>query len=413
MVLVQAADVFREKAARPTEWKVEAVSRYDEFAALESPWNALVDRAGIDYPFLRHEWLRTWWDCFGAGKKLHVLLVRSRDELVAAAPFMLTQGRMYGVPVRRLEFIFNVHTPRMDVIISRAHREVYRVLWKYLHENQHLWDVVALYQLPEGSPTLVELTRAAERDGCPTGQWTSDASPYLTLEGQTAESYRAGLATKHKSNMRNRTKRLAKLGTVALETIEGRSGLPEALDDGFAIEAAAWKGEARTAIRCDEALNRFYTRMAHVSAARGWLRLDFLTVNGRRIAFGYSLVYRDKLYLLKAGYDPEFFPYSPFNLLCERTIQTAFDQGLQEFDFLGADAEWKMKWTNATRRHYWLFLFSPRARTRFVHWAKFRLATALREQPLMRPLVEWIQARRAGPADGVNTTTRSPDMEPE
>jgi CelD/BcsL family acetyltransferase involved in cellulose biosynthesis len=399
MVLVQAADVFREKAARPTEWRVESVSRYDELLALEGPWNALVDRARIDYPFLRHEWIRTWWDCFGAGKKLHVLLIRSRDELVGIAPFMLTQGRMYGVPVRRLEFIFNVHTPRMDVIIGRAPREVYRTLWKYLNENQHLWDVVALYQVPEGSPTLDELARAAERDGCPTGRWRSDDSPYLTLEGRTMESYLAELATKHKSNMRNRTKRLAKLGTVEVETIEGLRDLPEALETGFQIEAAAWKGATRTAIRCDDSLERFYTRVARVAAMKGWLRLDFLTVKGRRIAFGYSLVYGRKLYLLKAGYDPEFSPYSPFNLLCERTIASCFEEGLTEFDFLGAEADWKMKWTTTKRAHNWLFLFSPRARTRLVHWAKFRLATAVREQPLMRPIVNWIQARRGGAAE--------------
>jgi CelD/BcsL family acetyltransferase involved in cellulose biosynthesis len=394
MVLLQAADAFREKAARPTEWRVDAVSDYADFVGLESPWNALVERAGLDYPFLRHEWLRTWWDCFGQGKRLHVLLVWSREELVGAAPFMLTHGRMYGVPVRRLEFMFNVHTPRMDVIVGRSPRDVYRMIWKYLHGHQHLWDVVALYQLPEGSPTRTELAHAAERDGYLTGQWRSDDSPYLDLQGLNAESYQARLGSKHKSNMRNRTKRLGRIGTVGIETVQGRHGLPEALDDGFRIEAAAWKGEARTAIQSDEALQRFYSGMARIAANRGWLRLDFLTVNGRRIAFGYSLVYGHRLYLLKAGYDPEFCPYSPFNLLCERTIEACFEAGLREFDFLGAAADWKMKWTSTARPHYWLFLFSPRARTRLVHWAKFRLAASLRGRPLMRPLVSWIQARR-------------------
>ena len=45
---------------------------------------------------------------------------------------------MYGVPVTRLELIYNEHTPRMDFIISRSHREVYRVLWKYF-EPDHPW----------------------------------------------------------------------------------------------------------------------------------------------------------------------------------------------------------------------------------------------------------------------------------
>jgi CelD/BcsL family acetyltransferase involved in cellulose biosynthesis len=397
MVLVQAAQIFRDKALRPGEWTLDTVGDAAGFAALEGPWNALVERAGIDHPFVRHEWMRAWWDAFGAGRELHIVTIRSRDELIAIAPFMITRGRMYGVPVRRLELIFNVHTPRLEIITGRAHREVYRALWKYLREHGGRWDVAQLHQLPEGSRTLEELRRVADEDGFPSGVWRSDDSPYLSLEGISPDVYFASLGSKHRSNMRNRTKRLAKLGTIAVETVSGGPALDRALDEGFAIEAAAWKGTEQTAIASDDALRRFYTRLAHVAAKTGWLRLSFLTLDGRRIAFGYSLVYGRKLYLLKAGYDPEFAPYSPFNLLCERVIREAFEQGLTEFDFLGKDAEWKLKWTRTTRPHYWLFIFSRDLRARFIHWAKFRLAASLREKSVMRPLVRWARGETAIP----------------
>jgi CelD/BcsL family acetyltransferase involved in cellulose biosynthesis len=389
MVLVHAAQIFREKASRPSEWTVEVVTEYADFIALEGPWNTLVERAGIDHPFLRHEWVRVWWDCFGAGHRLHIVLVRHRDELVAIVPLMLSDARMYGLTVRRLEFIFNVHTPRLDVIVVRAHREVYQALWQYLGDRGGLWDVVEMHQLAEESRTLQEVRAAAEKAGFPAGVWRSDRSPYIGLDGTTADEYFTSLGAKHRSNMRNRIKRLSKLGKVDVEILHGDHGLTTALEDGFAIEAAAWKGEASTAIRSDEAVRRFYTRMGQVAARLGWLRLQFLTLGGRRIAFGYSLVYARKLYLLKAGYDPAFSPYSPFNLLCERLIRGAFDEGLLEFDFLGSDAEWKMRWTRTTRPHHWLFLFSRGARSRFLHWTKFRLASLLRETRLTRRLVEW------------------------
>jgi CelD/BcsL family acetyltransferase involved in cellulose biosynthesis len=393
MVLVHAAQIFREKAQRPSEWTVEVVTEHADFLALEGAWNTLVERAGIDHPFLRHEWIRIWWDCFGQGHRLHILLVRQRDDLVAIAPFMLTSTRMYGVPVRTLAFIFNVHTPRQDLIVARAHRDVYQAVWKYLDSRQGLWDVIEMYQLPETSRTREYMRQAAENAACPAGIWHGDASPYLSLEGRTADEYFASLGTKHRSNMRNRTKRMSRLGKLELEIVSDR-GLTTALEDGFAIEAAAWKGDARTAIRSDDALRRFYTRIGEASAKAGWLRLQFLTLDGRRIAFGYSLVYGRKLYLLKAGYDPEFARYSPFNLLCERLIRAAFDEGLLEFDFLGADAEWKMRWTQTTRAHEWLYLFSRDPRARFLHWAKFRLACVLRETALTRRLVQWA---RGGP----------------
>jgi CelD/BcsL family acetyltransferase involved in cellulose biosynthesis len=402
MVLVHAANVFREKAAaRPGEWTVEVVQSQDDFLALEPAWNTLVQRAGIDHPFLTHEWIRTWWDAFGAGKRLHIVLVKARDELVAIAPLMLTEARMYGMRVRQLEFIFNVHTPRIDLIVTRARSDVYRALWRYLAERRGLWDVLILPQLPKGSRTLEELPQAAEAEGFPTGVWASDSSPYLALEGITADEYMKSLGTKHKSNMRNRKKRLGQLGDVRLETIDTTHGLPEALEDGYRIEAAAWKAEAQTAIQCDPTLVRFYSKMADVAAQKGWLRLHFLSVNGRRVAFDYSVVYGRKFYLLKAGYDPEFSPYSPFNLLCERTVEASFDEGLREFDFLGTDADWKLKWTTTTRRHDWLFVFGKSAKMRLLHWLKFRVIPALRERPMLRAAATWVRARGQGALAGV------------
>ena len=31
---------------------------------LASVWNKLLERSGIDHPFLTHEWISIWWDCF-------------------------------------------------------------------------------------------------------------------------------------------------------------------------------------------------------------------------------------------------------------------------------------------------------------------------------------------------------------
>jgi len=287
--------------------------------------------------------------------------------------------------------------------VARAHREVFQLLGKYLSDRGGLWDVMEMHQLAEGSRTLDELRATAENAGFPTGIWRSDASPYLPLEGSTADEYFASLGSKHRSNMRNRAKRLGKLGRVDMEVVTGERGLATALEDGFAIEAAAWKGQAHTAMRSDEAVRRFYTRLGHTAAQAGWLRLQFLTLDGRRIAFGYSLVYARKHYLLKAGYDPAFAPYSPFNLLCERLLRAAFEENLTEFDFLGADAEWKMRWTRSVRPHYWLFVFGRDARARFLHWTKFRLACVLREGALTRRLVQWARggSRRSSPPLGL------------
>ena len=46
---------------------VETITSYQRFLEIEPLWNALVDEANADNPFVRHEWVRSWWECFGEG----------------------------------------------------------------------------------------------------------------------------------------------------------------------------------------------------------------------------------------------------------------------------------------------------------------------------------------------------------
>jgi CelD/BcsL family acetyltransferase involved in cellulose biosynthesis len=225
----------------------------------------------------------------------------------------------------------------------------------------------------------------AREDGLLTGCWPSTDSPYLTLAG-TWDEYLAELDRKHRSNVRNRLNRLRKKGRVEMEVISRGADLGRSLQVGLDIEAKAWKGVAGTAIVRHPALLDFYRVLAKRTADRGWLRLSFLNVDGRPVAFDYSLEYANRLYVLKPGYDPEFAPYSPYNLLTCLKLQDAFQSGLIEYDFLGMKDDWKLSWTRATRPHCWLFIFSDELRGKLLHYAKFRLTPELRRHRLFRML---------------------------
>lgn len=351
---------------------VETVSDYEALLALGPAWNRLVDEAEIDHPFLRHEWIVTWWESFGTGKQLHVLVVKANGEPVAIAPLMLWRGPLYGLMVRRLELIANVHSQRADFIVGRWADEVYRALWDCLARQRGMWDVLVLPQLPAGSPTLTSLPRLAAVDGCRSGIWPSTDSPCLSLRG-TFEAYLGGLARKHRSNLRNRLKRLGQVGEVALEVVSHGPQLGEAFEEGLRLEALAWKGRAGTAIRCHSELHLFYGRLAARAARRDWLRLHFLTVGARRIAFAYMLCFKKRLFLLKPGYDPAYAAYSPSSLLLYMVLCGAFAAGIDAFEFLGEKDAWKLDWTSAVRPHSWLFVFTDTPRSRLLHFAKFRL----------------------------------------
>lgn len=356
----------------PGVLSVEAVWDFRSFLDLEPVWNRLSEEAGLGHPFLSHEWVRTWWECFGRGKELHILVVKEGNKALAIAPLMVSQKRLYGFQVRCLEFIYNSHVPRFDFIVARRPEEAYRAVWDYLRQRERLWDVLELCQLPAGSRTLEEVPRLAAADGLLVGLWRSDDSPYLPLGGSW-DAYLKSIPRKHRQNLRRRLKRLQELGRVEVEVICSNEELEGVLEEGFRIEGAAWKAEAGTAISSDTATRRFYTQLALKVSRRGWLRLVFLTVQGQRIAFFYGLACHNKYFVLKPGYDPRFSSYSPSNLLYYLLLPKLFAQGLAELDFLGKAEESKLDWTRQVRSHYWLYVLRNKPGLRFLHQMKFGL----------------------------------------
>ncbi len=165
---------------------------------------------------------------------------------------------------------------------------------------------------------------------------------------------------------------------MTFEVVEDGTGIDAALEQGLRIEAAGWKAREGTAMASRPDTLRFYSTFAHRAASRGWLRLHFLAVGGRPIAFSYCLCFGKTVYLVKQGYDQAFGPYSPGTLHAAVVLKDAFDRGMGEFDFLGDDDPWKLEWTATTRAHRWLFIFADRLKPRIAHTAKFRISPRLR-----------------------------------
>lgn len=395
-----------------TTHRVEVVSDLDALRAMRRSWDRLVTETGIDHPFLGHEWICSWWECFGAGKELHIVLVKVGDRLEAIAPLMLSRERMLGVPVRRLGALYNPHTPRLDFIVaSGIADEVSRSVWRHALDISDQWDVLEIPQMLAGSPTLASLPEIAAGDGFRFGIWHGENSPYVPFRG-TWENYVKQLSHNHRTKIRKGMNRLLRVGDVRLEVVSKGAKLAAALDDGLRIEAAAWKAKTGTAINSQAEVENFYRVFAEQATATGTLRLLFLTVAGTRVAFAYALEHREKLYVLKAGYDPAYGHYSPYNLLCYLVFKDGFERGLHEYEFLGSNEPWKLDWTQEIKPHYWLQVFGPGLRARLLYHAKFHWIPLLRRQrfyPWLRDVL-FMPRRRSQPASsGAETSKEASD----
>ena len=370
--------------------QVEVVRSLERFNSLGAEWDRLVDRWGVDRVFLSHAWFRSWWEAFGGGRELHVVTVRSRGELVAAAPMMRTRSGRFGLNVDSIEAIYNHHTPRYDFIVgNNQDPRFYKAIWDKLIKDRGS-EMIVLAQVPDASQTIPILEKFAKHNGWLRGQWMAPSSPFVPLGCDYATFFNS-LKGGSRYNLRKRYDKLRKAGPVDIEVVSSIGAVREAMEDGLRIEAAAWKGDEGTAILCDPAVAEFYTRLAEREAELGQLRLSFLRVAGKRIAFSYLLRSRKRLYAVKIGYDPKYHAYSPGNMLLNLVLQDACAEGIEEYDFLGCDDEWKFEWTKEKRDHRWLFLFRNQVRPRLLHYLKFSVIPAVK--PGLKALCTYLPGR--------------------
>ena len=130
---------------------------------------------------------------------------------------------------------------------------------------------------------------------------------------------------------------------------DGGRDLDALLAEGFSIEGSGWKERRGTAIASQERTRRHYTEIARWAARRGSLRLAFLRLDGRPVAFQFALEENRRYYFVKGGYATEYARFAVGKLLVRFTLEYAFSRHLDSYEFLGAADLWKLEWTDTVR----------------------------------------------------------------
>ena len=318
----------------------EEVHAYPGIDPVAADWDELARATGAA-PFMRPGWVRAWWNSFGTGS-LEVLAARRGHSLVGVLP-VVRRGNVISSPT-------NWHTPLFGPVAADAEAEC-ALARAVLATRARRVTIEFLPSRPGCSvPGLNGEYRRTER--------VVLRSPYVPIRGDW-ESFRAGLSKNLRSGLRRTRKRLEELGAVSLDLWEGGDDLELRLAEGFRLEGSGWKDRHGTAIRSSEATWRFYCDVARWASASGLLRLAFLRLDDRPIAFDMGLEQNGVHFALKGGYDPDFRQLGPGRLLMESVLRTCFERGLRSYEFLGGEDPYKLRWTEHRRELVTAQLFAP------------------------------------------------------
>jgi CelD/BcsL family acetyltransferase involved in cellulose biosynthesis len=316
---------------------------YDAIAPLVAEWEALAKWAGAP-PFLRPGWFSAWWHAFASGELVVVTLTRA-DRLVGVLPLRRRAG-VLASPT-------NAHTPAFGPLVADASAAAELFSWAYAQRPRR----VQLDYVDAADPAVAELQRISERSGHRVVRSLVQRSPYAVLD--PGEDVDRRLGSKSARNLRRNRRRLEDVGHVEIQLESAPRRLDRLLEEGFRVEASGWKAERGTAIASSPATLRFYTDVAGWARSAGLLRLAFLRLDGRAIAFALSLQDGTAFYLLKGGYDPEYRRFAPGKQLFRSLMEQAVASGAQRFEFLGAAEPWKLEWTEECHERFLVRSYAP------------------------------------------------------
>jgi len=310
-------------------------------ARMAAEWNDLLAGAVSDVPFLRHEYVSTWWSSLGGGEwpegELCLVVDRGSDgRLLGIAPLFRT-GASAGESTLRLIGSREI-SDYLDVIVDRERHASFVEACLARLETE-AWDILELDNVLEDSPTLPAMEAAAQQRGWATSRARGKPCPLVHLEAGW-EGYLARLDKKQRHELRRKMRRAeAHPSEIDVRHIRATDH-PEAEVDRFLELMATDPGKADF---LTGPMRQHFHRLAKVGFERGWLELSLLIVGGRPAAGYLDFVYRNRLWIYNSGLDPSFLALSPGWVLLGYVIQAAAEAGMEAVDFLRGEEDYKTR----------------------------------------------------------------------
>ena len=310
-----------------------------DFLSLKGDWNNLLSHSASHVPFLRHEYLTSWWSTLGGGEwdqgDLAVLTDRDRDgSLAAIAPFFISKKKLMFLGSFEISDYLDFIAPS-----ERLSSFIPTVLSTIQTDDFPAWDARVLYNFQEDSPSLPILQDAAREAGLSFNQEVIQPAPYLSLP----ESWQGYLDTLKDRYRREIEKKIISADQYFLPVswyiVTEESDLNPALDDFLELMANHPQKKAFLTERMIE----HFKRVVREGFLAGWVQLAFLQVGDIKAAGYLNFDFNRQIWVYNSGINPLFENLSPGWVLLGKIIQWAIDNRRTALDFMRGDEPYKFQ----------------------------------------------------------------------
>jgi CelD/BcsL family acetyltransferase involved in cellulose biosynthesis len=341
-----------------------------DWNTLEQSWRGLWRESPNATVFQSWDWIYSFWkNGLAAGEPL-LLSFHDGDRCVAIAP--LTRLGT-GTQLRRLTLMGGDYC---DILAtSDASVAAANALFEWLSSQKGKWDMADF----KGLPANAVLLRATEFSGLLQQRLAHQVYPAIDLPTTWSE-YMELVGKKLRNQIgRYYVRRLEREhGVVCFRAATGETVLDD-METLFRLHQERWEGKGLPGIFSTEPVRLFHRELATGLSRSGNLRLYVLEVAGEPVGAFYGFAHGSEMIYYLGGFSERYSKHGPLKLLIAHAIRAAIEEGLQVFDFIKGEEDYKNDWRAVSRPTYRLLISRRSLRPQLV-------ITALRMQPTVKQL---------------------------
>lgn len=320
--------------------------------SLMREWQSLFDTGLTKVPFLRPDYLQTWWRTRGGGEwpeSAQLVLISAREDgkLVGLAPCFVSErdGKHSLLLLGAIEI-----SDYLDLVVSASHvQEFARGLLMYVRDHlvgEYGIQQIELDNILELSPSIQAFQQASLELGLKIEVSPLERAPYIPLNGDY-EEYLSRLDKKQRHEIRRKMRRMMELPTPTHWYIVSDATMLDAEIEEF-LKLMAFDPEKK-AFLSEKMKEQMRISMREAFNA-GYLQLAFMCIGDDRAAAYLNFDFGNRIYVYNSGMNPEYFEHSPGWVLLGHLLKWANENSRFEFDFMRGTEDYKYKFGGVDRQ---------------------------------------------------------------
>lgn len=285
------------------------VAIYDEFevlAPMKEAWDEFMARVNADI-WLSYDWCRLWWDYYGRGRDLRILVFSEQGDIAAIIPvfrdrlcfwpFHMDTVKLLGTDFTPITVGLPIKRGLAGKVIARLVQEMEKMFpWNILllgplSGRSSISDEVASELRDRLGPSYVMCTRQTE------------VQTYFYVQ-ETWDDQLAKLGKKQRENVRRAARLLEKAGTKLSVDICTEDSLAESFNHFVDMHGKYWLAHGQGGhFRDWPSAREFHEAAVRVLSRLGRLCLMKISLDGVCVGYRYGFTFGDTYYSFLSSRD--------------------------------------------------------------------------------------------------------------